>query len=115
MKLGKKQELFSRLQPRLYDYIHSLGYEIRSGDLFRDKRVHGVMGIKMGYGHRNSCHKLKLAIDAYLTKDGVFLEGMDAEAAHNDIHDWWDEQHELTSERIPHDLNHYSLTHQGMR
>jgi hypothetical protein len=138
MRLGKKQELFSRLQPRLYDHIHSLGYEIRTGDWFRDPRLHGEIGKRSvvawlllnasaaciallkatkykNYGHFNSCHKYKLAVDVNLTFEGIYLEGGDAKLAHDEIHDWWDEQHELTSERIPHDLNHYSLTHEGMR
>lgn len=99
--------------PRLIDHIHELGYEIRGGDLFRDPQVHGSMGVKMGYGHRNSNHKQKLAIDLYLTKSGVYLTGNLAKDAHNEVHDWWDTQG--GAPRIPHDLNHYSLERNGMR
>jgi hypothetical protein len=113
MSLGKKQEKFARLLPALLNHIHLMGYEARLGDLFRDSRVHGDVGVKMGYGHKNSCHKLKLAIDINLTKDGVYLEGAAAQIAHNQIHDYWDMVG--GSERIAHDLNHYSLEHQGMR
>ena len=114
MRLGVQQELFMRLLPRLIDLVHSLGYEIRGGDLFRDPRVHGKMGVKMAsYGHMNSNHKQKLAIDLNITEDGVYLTGIPAKEAHNLIHDWWDEQG--GSERIPHDLNHYSLERHGMR
>jgi len=113
MTLGEKQELFSRMLPLLYQYAHFMGYSIRTGDAFRDKRLHGDIGIKMGYGHRNSCHKLKLAIDLNITKDGIYLTGIPAQDAHNKIHDFWD----LIggAERIDHDLNHYSLEHQGHR
>ena len=41
MNLGKKQELFMRLLPGLLDKAHSIGFEIRGGDLFRDTRLHG--------------------------------------------------------------------------
>ena len=77
MKLGEKQELFMRLLPRLIDKAHELGFEIRGGDLFRDPRVHGQMNVKQGYGAPNSCHKLKLAIDLNLFKDGAFIQDGD--------------------------------------
>lgn len=77
MKLGEKQELFMRLLPRLIDKAHELGFEIRGGDLFRDPRVHGQMNVKQGYGAKNSCHKLKLAIDLNLFKDGAFIQDGD--------------------------------------
>jgi hypothetical protein len=114
MRLGAKQELFSRMVPLLYLYAQFHGYQIRTGDAFRDPRVHGEVGEKKAvYGHRNSCHKLKLAIDCNVTKDGVYLEGQAAKDAHNFLHDFW-----LMlggASRIPHDLNHYSLEHDGMK
>ena len=113
MTLGQKQELFSRMLPIFYLYVQFLGYQIRSGDLFRSPKVFGEMGESLGYGHRNSAHKMKLAIDVNLTKDGVYLQGKDAEDAHNLLHDFWDMLG--GAERIPHDLNHYSFGHGGMR
>lgn len=47
------------------------------GDLFRDPRLHGALGVKQGYGARNSCHKLKIAIDLNLFKDGAFIQDGD--------------------------------------
>lgn len=114
MTLGKKQERFAQAVPLLMQFAQYHGYEIRIGDAFRDPRVHGKMGEKVApYGHINSCHKLKLAIDLYLTKDGVYLEGVDAEMAHDFLHDYWDMLD--GAERIPHDLNHYSFEHEGYR
>jgi hypothetical protein len=120
MKLGKQQEHFMRLLPRLIDHVHGLGYEIRGGDLFRDPRLHGEVGEKYGssglfvaYGHKNSCHKMKLAIDLNLTYEGVYLTGSNAQSAHNQVHDFWDELG--GSNRIAHDLNHYSLERNGNR
>lgn len=112
MKLGQKQELFMRLLPRLIDKVHSLGFDIRGGDLFRDPRVHGHIGFKSSYSHRNSCHKLKLAIDLNLFKDGVYLK---SGIEHKAIGEWWEMQHPLCrwGGRFR-DSNHYSLTHWGM-
>lgn len=111
MNLGEKQELFMRLLPRLIDKAHSLGFEIRGGDLFRDKRAHGEFGEKKGYSHKNSCHKLKLAIDLNLFKDGNFIT---TTKDHKELGEWWEKQNEYCrwGGRF-NDGNHYSLTHWG--
>jgi len=109
MKLGEKQELFMRLLPRLIDKAHSLGFEVRGGDLFRDPRVHGELGQKVGYGSANSNHKLKCAIDLNLFKGGQFLASTEA---HRELGEWWEHQHELCrwGGRFKNaDGNHYEL------
>jgi hypothetical protein len=113
MKLGAKQELFARMEPLLFLYTQFLGYSIRGGDGFRDPRTHGEFGEKKGYGRKYSCHKLKLARDLNLAKDGIYLEGEAAQIAHEKIHDFWD----LLggAQRIAGDMNHYSLEHNGYR
>lgn len=107
MKLGKKQELFMRLLPRLIDKAHELGFEIRGGDLFRDPRTNGENGVKKGYGASNSRHKLKIAIDLNLFKDGVFMQKT---SDHEELGQWWEAQHELCrwGGRF-NDGNHYEL------
>ena len=115
MKLGEKQELFMRLLPRLIDKAHELGYQVRGGDLFRDPRVHGELGEKVGYGHSSSCHKLKLAIDLNLFLNGAFYKTTES---HRMIGDWWKKQHELCrwgGDFSRPDGNHYSIEHQGSR
>jgi hypothetical protein len=119
MKLGKKQELFMRLLPRLIDKAHSLDFEIRGGDLFRDPRAFGKLGHYMSnligrvYGHRYSGHKLKLAIDLNLFKNGEFKTSTED---HRELGEWWETQHELCSWGGHfNDGNHYSLEHNGMR
>ena len=111
MKLGEKQELFMRLLPRLLDKAHELGFEIRGGDLFRDHRVHGVLGTKKAYGHKNSGHKLKLAIDLNLFLDDKWQTET---SQHEELGTWWEAQHELCrwGGRF-NDGNHYSLEHNG--
>jgi len=113
MNLGKKQEQFSRAQPLLYLYAQYHGYEIRTGDAERNKKVFGKMGESKGYGHKNSTHKVKLAIDVNITKDDIYLKGIAAADAHNFLHNFWDMLG--GAPRIPHDLNHYSFEWQGMR
>lgn len=109
MKLGKKQELFMRLLPRLIDKAHELGFEIRGGDLFRDPRPHGEYGVKKGYSAASSQHKLKLAVDLNLFKDGSYLTSTEA---HRELGEWWEQQHELCrwGGRFSRpDGNHYEL------
>ena len=111
MTLGEKQELFMRLLPRLIDKAHELGFEIRGGDLERNRKVFGDLGEKRGYGHKNSCHKIKLAIDLNLFLDGKWQTET---AQHVQLGYWWEAQHELCrwGGRF-NDGNHYSLTHNG--
>ena len=113
MRLGKKQELFTRLLPRLIDKAHELGFEIRGGDLFRDGRVHGTFGTKKGYGRAKSMHKLKLAIDLNLMKNERLVR---TTKGHQELGEWWEKQHPLCrwGGRF-NDGNHYSLTHRGTR
>lgn len=113
MTLGQKQELFMRLLPVLIDKAHDLGFEIRGGDLFRDPRVHGAMGEKVGYSAANSCHKLKLAIDLLLFRDGVYLTDTED---YRELGEWWEQVHELTcwGGRFS-DGNHFSITHEGSK
>ena len=112
MTLGQKQELFMELLPSLLLKAFEMGYKVRGGDLFRDPRVHGPIGIKQGYGHPKSAHKNKLAIDLNLFKDGKFLQSTED---HRPLGEWWEKQHELCrwGGRFQ-DGNHYSLFHDGM-
>lgn len=100
-----------KLVPRLIDKAHELGFSVRGGDLFRDPRVHGEFGVRAGYGSSNSCHKLKLAIDLNLFKDGVYKF---ATEDHQALGEWWEQQHTLCrwGGRF-NDGNHYSLLFEG--
>lgn len=62
-ELVKAQQRFMRMLPRLLDYFHDHGYEVRGGDLFAKT------------GHmEGSLHYSRLAIDLIVHKDGVQLE-----------------------------------------
>jgi len=112
--LGQKQERFALVHPRLIDKANEIGKKygcgVRLGDLFRDPRVHGVLGVKMGYGSANSCHKLKMAQDINFVRGGTIVgDGPE----HQELHDFWDDCG--GSQRIANDINHYSFEHNGFR
>ena len=111
MKLGEKQRLFSKMLAGLLNQAHLMGYEITLGDTFRDPRVFGRVGERKGYGNKNSCHKLRLAIDLNLWKDGKYLTETDD---HRPLGEWWESLHPLCrwGGRF-NDGNHYSLEHEG--
>ena len=113
MSLRRLQSEFASLVPRLIDKAVELGYEITLGDAYRDPRVHGELGVKMGYGASKSNHKNRLAIDLNLFKAGVFLDSSDA---HKELGEWWEKQHPLArwGGRFK-DGNHYSFEYQGMK
>jgi len=111
MGLGDKQKLFAKILPALLNKAHELGYEVTLGDAYRDPRIHGTVGEKLGYGHRNSCHKVRLAIDLNLFRDGKFLTET---ADHKILGEWWETLHPLCrwGGRFA-DGNHYSFEHNG--
>jgi hypothetical protein len=51
--------------------------------------VHGVFGEKEGYGAGRSCHKLRLAIDLNLFRNGRYLERSED---HRRLGEWWESQ-----------------------
>jgi hypothetical protein len=113
MTLGDKQKLLGKLVPRLIDMAHELGYEVTLGDAYRDSRVFGGMGERKGYGAPNSCHKLRLAIDLNLFKDGNYLTKTED---HEVLGRFWINLHPLCRWggyfKTP-DGNHYAIEHDG--
>lgn len=101
--LREKQEDFAIAMAKLILFAASKRIPVSIGDVYRDPRVHGKLGEAMGYGHKNSCHKLKLAADLNVLN----------EKDHEALHDFWDTIG--GSARIAGDMNHYSFEWQGMR
>jgi len=95
-KLGDAQELFSLNLALLILEARRRGHKARVCDVFRDPRVFGELGVRKGYGHPSSSHKLKLAVDLYF----------DDENAHIELHAWWLKQG--GNKMIKGDANHYS-------
>ena len=80
MSLGAKQERFSQALTILMQYARYHGYEIRMGDVFRDPRVHGEIGEKKAYGHKNikALHKntFEFTKDDFVTETGDCIIGI---------------------------------------
>lgn len=113
MSLRAKQSRFARLIPRLIDKAHELGFEVTLGDVYRDPRVFGPLGQRRGYGHASSAHKLRLAIDLNLFRDGAYLADSDA---HRPLGEWWELQDpDARWGGRFRDGNHYSFEHEGVK
>lgn len=110
LSLGDKQRLFTKMLHELDIFMWGKGYEYTLGDSFRDPRVHGALGEKKGYGHARSGHKLRLAQDRNLFKDGVFLKTTED---HKECGEFWESLGGSWGGRF-NDGNHYSLEHNGV-
>jgi len=112
MSLGQKQRLFAQLISHLIAWAYENGYEITLGDGYRDPRVFGDYGEDGGYGSAKSNHKLRLAQDLNLFKDGKYLTKTED---HRPLGDYWESLSPLCrwGGRTASDGNHYSFTHDG--
>lgn len=108
---GQKQRRFTRMIAKLIEYAYDSGYELTFGDAYRDPRLHGQLGEKAGYGNSRSCHKIRLAVDFNLFKNGVFLANTED---HEPLGIFWENMGGSWGGRFK-DGNHYSLEHEGMR
>ena len=111
MSLGNKQRKFTLMVSKLIIFAYDNGYELTFGDAYRDPRLHGELSEKLGYGHRNSCHKIRLAVDFNLFKDGAYLTSDDD---HRPLGEYWESIGGSWGGRF-NDGNHYSLEHDGIR
>ena len=111
--LGQKQRRFAKSVAGLINEALELGYEVSLGDAYRDPRVHGEFGAKVGYGAARSCHKLRLAIDLNLFRNGEYLGDT---SAHKQLGEWWEKQgaDHVWGGRFR-DGNHYSIAHNGAK
>ncbi len=112
MTLGQKQQLFMRLLPRLIDFAHAQGYELRGGELERS-RAQAAANAVTGKGIANSLHTQRLAIDLHLFRDGRYLQ---ATEDHKPLGEFWESLHPLArwGGRFG-DGNHYSIEHEGRK
>lgn len=111
MTLGEKQRMFPPLVAKLIQFAYDSGYELTFGDALRDSRVFGQMGEKKGYGQASSNHKIKLAIDLNLFKNGKYL---DKTEDHAPLGAYWESLNPACrwGGRFQ-DGNHYSIIHEG--
>lgn len=109
MKLGQQQKEFAKRVAFLILKAYELGYELTLGDAYRDPRVFGLKGEKKGYGSSNSEHKVRLAIDLNLFKDGVYLTTTED---HRELGEWWESVGGVWGGRFD-DGNHYESAKDG--
>ncbi|MEO7959859.1 MAG: M15 family peptidase, partial [Fibrobacteria bacterium] len=83
MKLGERQELFSRLIAKLILKMYDMGYQVRMGDVWAKPRN--------PLEHKaNSLHYEKCAADLNLFQNGKFL---DKTSDHANFGDYWETLH----------------------
>lgn len=111
MTLGEKQRKFVRMLADLIVFAYDSGYELSVGDAYRDPRLHGALGVPGGYGRSRSNHKVRLAMDFNLFRDGVYLQ---ATEDHRPLGEHWESIGGSWGGRFQ-DGNHYSLEHEGRR
>ena len=111
MSLGSKQRKFTFMVGLLIKWAYENGYELTFGDAYRDPRVFGQAGDKKGYGRSRSNHKIRLAVDLNLFKDGKYLTKTDD---HKLLGEYWESLGGSWGGRF-NDGNHYSLEHNGFR
>lgn len=103
--LRKKQSRFVESVAFLIVFAKLKGYELTFGDAYRDPRC--------GYGHPESLHQIRLAVDFNLFREGVYLTSTED---HRPLGEFW--------ESLGHghrwggrfaDGNHYSIEHEGRK
>lgn len=115
--LGEKQRRFTKMTAELILWIYSKGWACTYGDAYRDERLHGAMGVKKGYGHPKSGHKIRLALDLNLFKDldgDGDLDYADKTEYHKEVGEKWESMGGTWGGRF-NDGNHYSLEHEGVK
>lgn len=109
MGLVERQQAFAQAAARLIQKAESLGFDVTLGDAYRDPLVHGEFGHKQGYGRARSVHKMRLAIDLNLFRDGEYLADTES---HRQLGEWWESEYSHHDARWGgrfRDGNHYSF------
>jgi hypothetical protein len=101
--MRRKQEKFAIMAAKLILWANDRGYTVTLGDAYRDPRC--------PYGHPNSLHRKRLAIDLNLFKDGKYLTETEDHAL---LGVYWESLGGSWGGRFG-DGNHYSLEHGGIK
>lgn len=103
MTLGQKQRKLTRMIAELILWAYEQGYEISLGHALRcqDCRT----------GAKNSLHKMRLAVDLNLFKNGQYLTSTED---HLPLGKKWESMGGTWGGRF-NDGNHYSLEHNGTK
>lgn len=112
--LHQRQVLHVQLTAKLIAWAQAQGLELTWGETFRTA-LQAQANAASGAGIVNSLHKLRLAVDFQLFKDGVYIETADA---YKPMADYW-----LTLDPLcaagyyfhSVDADHFSITYQGIK
>jgi len=100
-----RQQVFAEMAAMLILQAVKMGYGVTLGDAYRDPRC--------PYGAENSLHKMRLAIDLNLFRNGKFLERTED---HEPLGEWWESKGGTWGGRFtPADGNHYSLPWRNLK
>ena len=110
MTLGEAQRAFTLDVALLIEHAYALGYALTFGDAYRDPRV--------TYGHPNSVHRKRLAVDLNLFEkvNGVWLYRADTES-HRPLGVYWKglrPENRWGGDFSEPDGNHYSRHWEGV-
>jgi hypothetical protein len=115
MNLLAKQFQFSRLVARLIQRANEMGYELSLSEAWRPEFT-AAKYKEMGIGIENSLHRLKLAIDITLFKDGKMLKYSEE---YKELGEWWEnestDQYRLCWGGRWKDGCHFSMEHHGVK
>jgi hypothetical protein len=117
MKLSEKQQIFTRCVSELINFATAQGFGLTFGDAARDRRLHGDMGVKKGYGAANSCHKVRLAVDFNLFIDGKYISDGSCEE-YKLLGEAWERTSKMArwgGNFSSIDSNHFSFEHNGFK
>ena len=120
MSLSKTQQEFTKSVAQLINFATAIGVQLTFGDAYRDPRLHGERGEKKGYGARNSCHKLRLAVDFNVFIDGEFITDGNHEK-YIMLGEEWEMMHPLArwgnrfNGKNAGDANHFSFEYNGYK
>lgn len=105
MTLRQKQSKFARMFALLILYAEQLGYEVTIGHVMRCQEC--------PVGAKRSLHKLKLAGDLNLFRNGVYLR---SSKHHEKLGEFWESMGGTWGGRFKKpDGNHYSIEHGGRK
>ena len=107
-ELGDKQKKFPSMVARLIVHAEALGYALTFGDAFRD--------IRCDYGHADSLHRKRIAIDLNLFRltDANEWEYLTETEDHEPLGAYWKSIGGSWGGDWG-DGNHYSIEHEGVR
>jgi hypothetical protein len=103
VSLADKQMRFAQMVGLLLQKAPQMGYQVTLGDAYRDPRV--------PYGHDKSLHRVRLAIDLNVFRDGKYLT---TGGEYTDLGEYWESLGGTWGGRF-NDGNHFSLAHGGMK